>query len=120
MAVSGILPEAGSPKWKPRLTCLSRRTRMATAPSSNPEQPDVAPVQALNRLVDIITSYCATQAFVAACKLGVFERLSKAPATAEDVAAEVKIHPVGCRRLLVALAQLGLVEHERGLYRNSP
>ena len=92
---------------------------MAT-PQSIAQQPNVAPVQALNRLMDIITSYCASQAFVAACKLGVFERLGEAPATAEDVAGAVKIHPVGCRRLLVALAQLGLVEQEGGLYRNSP
>jgi len=31
----------------------------------------------------------------------------------------VNIHPVGCRRLLVALAKLGLVERDGELYRNS-
>ena len=82
-------------------------------------KPALKPVQALNRLLDIVTSYCDTQAFLAGCKYGLFEEMSKGPATAEDLSRRVNIHPVGCRRLLVALAKLGLVEHEGDLYRNS-
>ena len=78
-----------------------------------------APIKALNHLLDIITAYCGTQAFVAACKLGVFEQLSEGPASAEELARRTNIHPVGCRRLLTALAHLGLVEGEGGRYRNS-
>jgi DNA-binding IscR family transcriptional regulator len=76
-------------------------------------------VQALNRLAEIVTSYMVTQTFVAAVKLGVFEALANGSATAEEIASRVKIHPQGCRRLLSALRQLGLVESEDGRYCNS-
>jgi len=45
--------------------------------------------------------------------------MSKGPATAEDLAQRVNIHPVGCRRLLVALAHQGLVDRDGELFRNS-
>jgi hypothetical protein len=77
------------------------------------------PLEALNRLVEIATSFCVSQTFSTACNLGLFEELSKGPATAEDLSQRINIHPNGCRRLLVALTHLGLVERENGLYRNS-
>jgi hypothetical protein len=77
------------------------------------------PLEALNRLVDIATGFCVSQTFSTACTLGLFEALSKGPATAEDLSQRIHIHPQGCRRLLVALTHLGLVERENGLYRNS-
>jgi ubiquinone/menaquinone biosynthesis C-methylase UbiE len=77
------------------------------------------PVQALNRLVEIASGYAVSQTFFTACRLGLFEQLSKGPATAEDLSQRLSIHPNGCRRLLVALAHLGLVEREDGLYQNS-
>ncbi len=92
---------------------------MATNPQAAPHKPAMKPVQALNRLLDIVTGYCASQAFLAACTLGLFEELSKGPTAAEDLGRRVKIHPVACRRLLVALAKLGLVERQGELYRNS-
>jgi hypothetical protein len=79
----------------------------------------VTPVEALNHLSDIITSYIVTQAFAAAVKLGVFEELAKGAATPEDVAELVKIHPQGSRRLLSALRELGLVECDGDRYSNS-
>ena len=82
--------------------------------------PAITPVEALNRLVDIVTSYVASQAFMSACKIGLFEQLSRQDgSTAEELAQQTGIHPQGCRRLLVALAHLGLVEHDGDLYRNS-
>lgn len=92
---------------------------MATQPKASLGTSALRPVQALNRLLDIITGYCAAQAFLAACKLGLFEELSQGPISANDLAKRVKIHPVGCRRLLVALAKLELVERQGELYRNS-
>lgn len=77
------------------------------------------PLQALNRLLEIATSYLVSQIFFTACNLGLFEELSKGPATAEDLSQRINIHRNGCRRLLVALTHLGLVERENGLYRNS-
>ena len=82
--------------------------------------PAIEPVEALNRLVDIVTAYCSTQAFLAGCKLGVFEELSNgAGSTADELAQRLHIHPVACRRLLVALASMGLVDREGDLYCNS-
>ena len=69
----------------------------------------LAPVDALNHLVDIITNYCTSQAFVAGCKLGVFERLAGGALTAEALAERIGIQPVPCRRLLMALEKLGLI-----------
>ena len=92
---------------------------MATQPKASLETSAPKPVQALNRLLDIITGYCAAQAFLAGCKLSLFEELSQGATTASDLARRVKIHPEGCRRLLVVLAKLGLVQRQGVLYRNS-
>jgi len=92
---------------------------MTTHSQPAPGKPVVTSIGALNRLLDIITGYCGAQAFLTACKLGFFEQLSQGPLTAKDLAQRANIHPVGCRRLLVALAHLGLVEREGELYRNS-
>jgi acetylserotonin N-methyltransferase len=77
------------------------------------------PIQALNRLVEIANGFCRSQTFFTACKLGLFEELSHGPATAEDLSQRINIHPIGCRRLLMALANLGLVEIDGDLFRNS-
>jgi hypothetical protein len=92
---------------------------MSTAQTTAVPPSAVTPVQALNHLADIVSSYIATQAFVAGVKLGVFEALAKGPAMPEEIAERVKIHPKGARRLLSALRCLGLVESEDGRYRNS-
>jgi hypothetical protein len=82
-------------------------------------EPSLKPVQALNRLANVTTGYCGEQAFNAARKLGLFEEISEGAATAEELAGRVNINPVGCRRLLMALAKRGLVVRDGGLYRNS-
>jgi hypothetical protein len=92
---------------------------MVTHQVAMTREPALRPIQALNRLLDIVSGYCAAQTFAAGCNLGIFEELSQGPAAAEDLARRVSIHPVGCRRLLVALTQLGLIEREGELYRNS-
>jgi hypothetical protein len=79
----------------------------------------IEPMAALNRLLEIATAFSVSQTFFTACNLGVFEVLSNEPATAEDLAQRVGIHPLGCRRLLMALKELGLVERDQDLYRNS-
>lgn len=77
------------------------------------------PVEALNRLLEIVMGYIMSQTFFTACNLGLFEELSKGQATAADLSERLGIHPNGCRRLLAALARIGLVERQDGLYRNS-
>jgi hypothetical protein len=77
------------------------------------------PVEALNRLTEIVTSFCASQMFAASCTLGLFDQLAAGPATAEELGERLGINPNGCRRLLVALLQLGLLDREGDRYRNS-
>jgi len=79
----------------------------------------VTPVEALNHLSELIISFAQAQAFAAAVKLGVMEELGKGPATPEEIAARVNIHPQGCRRLLMALCNLGLAESDAGRFRAS-
>ena len=92
---------------------------MATHQVAIATEPRLKPVQALNRLADLTTGFCAAQAFRAAWKFGLFEEMSERAATAEELAGRVNIHPVGCRRLLMALAKLGLVVRDGDLYHNS-
>jgi len=77
------------------------------------------PNAALNQLWDISLAFGVSQTFFAACKLNVFEELSKEQASAEGLASRLKLHPVGCRRLLMALKELGLVEQDGAFFRNS-
>jgi predicted transcriptional regulator len=77
------------------------------------------PVEALNRIADIVTAFGISQVFYTSCKLKVFDQLAQGPTTAENLASRLHIHPVGCRRLLAALVDIGLVVSEGGLYRNS-
>ncbi len=77
------------------------------------------PIEALNRLTEIVTSFCVSQMFATACTLGVFEQLTAGPATAEELGKRLDINADGCRRLLVALNQLGLLERDKDRYRNS-
>lgn len=83
------------------------------------EETHMKPLEALNRILEIASSYLVSQIFFTACSLGLFEELSKGPVTAEDLSQRINIHPNGCRRLLAALAHLGLVEQQDGLYHNS-
>src|SRR5690242_1926940 len=92
----------------------------------NPDEEDkmkstepMTPLIALNRLNEMATGFLVSQTFFAACNLGLFDQLSKGPATAEELAGKLEIHPEGCRRLLVALTQIGLVEREDERYSNS-
>jgi DNA-binding IclR family transcriptional regulator len=76
-------------------------------------------VDALNRILDIATAFWKSQTFFTACQLGVFETLGEAPATPEDLAQRLGVNPLACRRLLVPLRELGLVEQHADQFRNS-
>ena len=79
----------------------------------------LTPMAALNRLLEISFGFAVSQTFFSACQLGLFEALSAGPATTEQLAERLDIHPQGCRRLMVALQQLGLVERDGESYQNS-
>jgi O-methyltransferase domain/Dimerisation domain len=76
-------------------------------------------VDALNRILDISTAFWKSQTFSAACQLGVFEALGEAPATPEDLARRLGVNPLACRRLLVPLRELGLLEQKADQFQNS-
>lgn len=76
-------------------------------------------VTALNRLLEIATGFWASQTFFTACQLGVFEALAAAPGTIEDLAQRLGLQPLACRRLLLPLVQLGLIEQQAERFHNS-
>ena len=75
-------------------------------------------LEALNELNDIAFSYFVSQSFATATSIGLFDRLDE-PRSLVTLAAEMDIHPDGCRRLLAAMENLGLVAREAGRYKNS-
>jgi|SRR5579864_7420095 len=76
-------------------------------------------VDALNRILDIATALWKSQTFFTACRLRVFEALGEAPATPEDLARRLSVNPLACRRWLVPLRELGLLEQEADQFPNS-
>ena len=75
--------------------------------------------QAQLRLMEMAFSFVTSQAFVSAHDLGLFDALTLAPATADDIAPRIGIRPVACRRLLMLMVSLGLVERDGDRFRNS-
>lgn len=67
-----------------------------------------------DRAAALITGAWSTQVIHAAVTLGIADALAGAPATADALAAELKLHPRATFRLLRAMAGLGLVEHGEG------
>jgi acetylserotonin N-methyltransferase len=76
-------------------------------------------VEALNRILDIATAFWKSQTFFTACRLGVFDALGEAPATPEELAQRLGVNPLACRRLLVPLRELGLLQQHADRFQNS-
>ncbi|MGD9763996.1 MAG: methyltransferase [Candidatus Binatia bacterium] len=77
------------------------------------------PVHALNKLRELGLAFAASQAFITGCKIGIFDQLSSGPATPEELGKRLSVHPEGCRRLLITLKSLGLLEREQDRFSNS-
>src|SRR5690349_16536133 len=75
--------------------------------------------QAQQRLMDLAFGFVTSQAFVSAYDLGLFDALTTAPATVDDISGRIGIRPVACRRLLMLLVSLGLVERVEGRFSNT-
>jgi hypothetical protein len=60
-----------------------------------------------------------SQALASAYQLGLFEALADGPLGLDEIAKRIAIKPIACRRLLMYLSTLGLVEHEDGKFRNT-
>lgn len=89
---------------------------MAAAPAIRPTP---GALEALNYFNGVVTRYCESQMFFAACNLGIFEQLAAGPATAGELAHELKVHPDACQRLLIGLAQVGLLHRNGDRFSNS-
>lgn len=92
---------------------------MSEEQHSTPAARPMSPADATRRLWEMGLAYVYSQALFAAIELGVFDALGRGPVTPDELARQLRIHPDGCRRLLVALRQAGLVERDRGAYVNS-
>ncbi|MFF5212007.1 methyltransferase [Streptosporangium sp. NPDC000396] len=66
------------------------------------------------------TAYFSRKTILTAAELGVFTTLSGNPATADDLAKRLELHPRGARDFLDALVALGTLTREDGLYQNTP
>jgi DNA-binding Lrp family transcriptional regulator len=75
--------------------------------------------QALTRLSEIAFAFMHSQALLSGCELGLFDALADGPITVDDLARQIGIKPIACRRLLMMLVHLGLIEGEQGKYRNT-
>ena len=76
-------------------------------------------VQAQMRLIELAWGFLSTQGFASAYDLGVFDALTLQPASIDDIARRIDVPPVACRRLLMLLVSLGLVERDANGFWNS-
>lgn len=65
-------------------------------------------------------SFVRGNLLTSAVDLGLFEALAKEPGTAEQLAQRLRLHDRGTRDFLDALAALGVLHRDAGVYRNSP
>src|SRR5262245_22123839 len=102
-----------------RPTSTLRRRSMSEERSPTPETRQISPIEATRRLWQMGLAYVYSQVLFTAIDLGLFDVLSRGAATPDALAQHLHIHPEGCRRLLVALRQLGLVTSGQHAYTNS-
>ncbi len=67
----------------------------------------------------IAFAFVNSQAFLSGYELGVFDALADGPVSSDDLAKQIQIKPIACRRLLMTLASLDLVVCEQGKFRNT-
>jgi hypothetical protein len=75
--------------------------------------------QALTQLNGIALAFVKSQALHAACELQLFDVLADGPITSEELARRIRIKSIACRRLLMVLVNLGLVERHQYEFRNT-
>ncbi len=72
------------------------------------------------QLMDLATGYWRSAALSAGVELGIFERLTESPASAEDLARRLGSAPRQTAELLHALCGLGLLEERGGAFAIAP
>ena len=76
--------------------------------------PDSAPI------IELIEAFRRSKTMFTAVSMGIFDRLKRAPATAEAFAAGLGAHPAATGQLLDACAALGLLQKQDQTYRLTP
>ena len=75
--------------------------------------------KSLSRLMAIAFGFVNSQALLSAQELGVFDALGNESLTLEALAGKIGLSPVACRRLLMVLVTLELVERDGDRFRNT-
>ncbi len=71
-------------------------------------------------ILDYIEAFRRSKVLFTAVRLGVFDQVDTRPQTGEQLAEELHLHTSPLTRLLDACVALQLLEHEAGVYRNTP
>lgn len=72
-----------------------------------------------DRVQQMLLGFWVSRTLFTGVELGVFDELSKGPASAEVLAYRIRLHPRALERLLNALVALGLLRQENGRYANT-
>jgi predicted O-methyltransferase YrrM len=83
-------------------------------------EPGPQPLETFDAVDRMLHGYREAQILFSAVRLGVFDALADAPARADELATRLAASPRGTRILCDALAALGLLVKDGGLYRCSP
>lgn len=73
----------------------------------------------MTHILELIHAFRRSKILFTAVRLGIFDRLETAPATAAQLAADLNLHPGALTRLLDACIPLELLTREGDLYRNT-
>jgi hypothetical protein len=72
------------------------------------------------QILQVGFGFWASKTLLSAIEIGLFTELAAKPGTEDDLRARLRLHPRSSRDFLDALVALGFLEHERGVYRNTP
>lgn len=71
-------------------------------------------------ILQLATGFWASKTLLSAVELGLFSRLAQGPLSADELRAQLGLHPRSAADFFDALVALGLLEREDGQYRNAP
>jgi hypothetical protein len=73
----------------------------------------------LNNIMEMVSAFYISQILNVCCRMGLFTRLSGNPLSLGEVPEALGLHPRPAEMLLNACVALGLLEKDRGRYRNT-
>jgi precorrin-6B methylase 2 len=73
-----------------------------------------------DRIMQLGLGFWGSKTLLSAVELGLFTELAAGPLNADEIAGRLQLHARSIRDFLDALVALGILDRERGRYRNSP